>query len=125
MRRSYFFIIIASVIFISVPLHALVVGSNTTPSRPALTTFPAADGDNEMRGFAAFENGFTLQNSSTSCLYNSFFPISGTITFNGGTLELDRDLVLTNTVSFADGGIIDGNSYALEFPDKLEWDDYF
>ncbi len=96
---------------------ALIVGSSTTVSRQSTPTFPAVDGDNEMRGFAAFEQGFTLEDNTTTCLFNSFFPVSGTVTFNGGTLSLSRDLLFGSATTFADGGTITGNSYAVALPD--------
>lgn len=99
-------------------IQAGVVGSNTTPSREPLTIFPAIDIDNEMRGFAAFEAGFTLEDASTTCLFNAFFPVGGSLTFNGGALNLNLDLHLTATASISDAGIIDGNNFALHLPYK-------
>ncbi len=99
-------------------IQAGVVGSNTTPSRESLTIFPAIDVDNEMRGFAAFEAGFTLEDASTACLFNAFFPVGGSLTFNGGTLNLNLDLHLTATASISDAGIISGNDFALHLPYK-------
>jgi hypothetical protein len=100
---------------ITEPLYAVVVGSNTVPSRQAGVTFPAVDGDNEMRGFAVFENGVTLATSGTSCIFNSYFPVSGTITLNNGTLNLSRNLVLQNPCTFDSLGTINGNSYRMDF----------
>lgn len=106
-------------LFISFPVLAIIIGSNTTPSRQALVTFPAADGDNEMRGFAAFEDGFALEDNTTTCLYNSFFPVSGIVTFNSGTLNLNRSLIFTNTTQLNDGGAINGNQYKVALPDRV------
>lgn len=97
------------------PMYPVVVGSNTVASRQALTTFPSTDNDNEMRGFAAFENGFTLATSGTSCIFNSYMPVSGTITMNGGTLNFSRTMVVQNPCTFASLGTINGNNYRLEF----------
>lgn len=102
--------------FLPSSILGAVVGSSTTPSRQASYDFLAADGDNEMRGFAYFENGFTLENSSTSCLYTSFFPVSGTFCLNNGTLNLNRNLILSSNAVFGNAGKIDGNGYALEMP---------
>ncbi len=113
------YIIFILLLTISFPVLAIVIGSNTTPSRQALVTFPAVDGDNEMRGFAAFEDGFTLEDATTTCLYNSFFPVSGTVTFNNGTLNLNRSLVFTNTTQLVDGGTINGNQYKVALPDRV------
>ena len=44
------------------PAYGVVIGSNTVVSKQSLATFPAADVDNEMRGFASFAGGFTMEN---------------------------------------------------------------
>lgn len=93
----------------------VVVGSDTAVSRQGNTSFPAADSDNEIRGFAAMENGFTLENNTASCLFNAFFPISGDIIFNCGTLNLNEDLVCEVGASITNVGSINGNSYTLKF----------
>ena len=98
---------------------AVIIGSNTAPLRQALASFPAIDSDNEMRGFAAFESGFTLEDNTTTCLFNSFFPISGNITFNNGTLNLNLNLALASAAQFINGGTINGNQFSVTLPDKI------
>ena len=44
-------------IFFSKNLFPVVIGSDSAVSRQTQATFPAADSDNEMNGFAVFENG--------------------------------------------------------------------
>jgi len=100
-------------------MRAVVFGSNTAVSRQALASFPANDATNEMRGFAAFENGFTLASSAASVFFNSFFPIYSAMTFNNGTLRLGRNLTLGSTATFVNGGVIAGNNYSLSMPDKI------
>ncbi len=114
--KSYMFYVATLsllLIFSSNILNAVVVGSNTAVSREALTTFPAADGDNEMCGFASFENGFKLENSAASCIFNSFFPIGGSMTLNDGTLNLSRDLIFN--ADFKVAGTINAQNYAFKF----------
>ena len=96
--------------------NALVVGSNSAVAREAQTTFPASDSDNEMLGFSWFEDGFILEDSTTTCTFNAFTPVSGDISLNSGTLFLRRDLMITNTVSLETSGKIFGNSFGLFFP---------
>jgi hypothetical protein len=103
---------------IQAQLFCGIIGSFSSPSRQPLAVFPAADSDNEMRGFAAFEAGFTLENASTSCLFNSYFPVGGTSTFNNGVLNLNLDLSFTSTANIANAGTINGNSYSLQLPHK-------
>ena len=98
----------------SFTLKAVVIGSNAIVSRQVLVTFPSSDGDNELRGFAAFENGFTL-NGGGSCIFNSVYPVSGNITLNGGTLSLSKDLICQKDATIVNGGIIVGNGYAVKF----------
>lgn len=121
LRASLSKIIFAWLLFLPCNvLKALVVGSNTAPSRQALVTFPVAGADNEMRGFAAFENGFALEGASTTCLYNDFFPVSGDITLNGGTLTLAVDLTISQTACFVSAGKIYGNNHICELPPHNE-----
>lgn len=97
-------------------LNALIVGSNTAVSRQSSIIFPSIDSDNEMRGFAVFEKGFTIEDSSTTCSYNDFFPVSGDIYLNSGTLILYTDFVLSKTVRILTGGTINGQGYRMELP---------
>ncbi len=95
-------------------VYAVTIGSDTTVSREGLASFSSVD--NEMLGFAAFEAGFELQDASTTCSFDSFYPVSGDITFNGGTLFLFQDFVLSNTVKLFDAGIINGRCFEMSFP---------
>ena len=91
----------------------IVYGSDAVVSRQSVVTFPAPDVDNEMRGFGVFESGFTLANNTTTCLFNSFFPVSGIVNFNGGTLDLNLDLLFHNSVDIASAGTISGSGYSV------------
>lgn len=99
--------------------YALVVGSNTAFSRPATAAFPAAGTDNTILGFAALDNGFSLADNTTTCTYDDFFPVSGTVRLNGGTLTLLQDLVFTNSSLLNNGGVFIGNGYSVEFQKRL------
>lgn len=96
-------------------IYSEVIGSNTAVSRQGAVTFPSADTDNEIRGFASMDNGFTFENSSTTCTYNDFFSVDGNITLNGGVLYLNQDLVLQEDAQIITVGTIDGNGHSLEF----------
>ncbi|MCB9493804.1 MAG: WD40 repeat domain-containing protein [Epsilonproteobacteria bacterium] len=101
-------------------IQALVVGSNTTPSRESHATFPAADSDNTLLGVAAFVNGFSLEDNTTTCTYDNFFPVSGVINLNAGKLFLQKDLVLSNTFGIGNPGQIYGNNFALVVGKQLD-----
>lgn len=96
-------------LLLSPPLYAVIVGSTESVSIQSNITFPAADNDNMMLGFAAFKNGFTLENASTTCIFNSEYPVSGPVNFNDGTLILEQDLVHKDLVAFGKLGTIIGN----------------
>jgi len=77
-------------------LKCVTIGSDTTASRQLKTFFPAADTSNTLRGFAVFEKGLTLEDKTTKCFFDAFFPVSGDIVLNGGSLSLLRDCELKN-----------------------------
>ncbi len=97
-------------------LFAPAIGSTTTVSEQALAIFPSTDTTNQMLGFAAFVNGFTLNNGG-SCIYNSYYPVVGAVTLNTGTLSLSKDLIFQSGLSFNNGGTITGNSRLITFLD--------
>ena len=99
---------------ISVILKAIVIGSTSVASRQANILFPFSDNDNEMRGFAAFEQGATLNNSSTSCIFSSQFPVSGALALNGGTLNLQAHLTLQGSGTINTVGTFNGNNYSMK-----------
>jgi len=106
-------------VFCQVKVFSLVVGSNTTPSRESAAFFPAADSNNTMLGFASFEEGFQLEDATTTCTYDDFLPVSGNVELGGGTLYLNQDLVFDNDFRLLIPGTIDGNSKSVEFPKSL------
>lgn len=95
-------------------VNPLTVGSNTAFSRQPFITFPAADANNNLRGFASFEKGFALADQTTTTTYDSFFPLSGAIFLNGGGLILNQDLTTTNSFVMATGGCVVGNGHSFE-----------
>lgn len=116
----YFSVVLVVALWSMTVVQPLSVGSNTTGSRQPLITFPVGATDNTMLGFAAFEKGFTLVSNITTCTYNDFFPVSGPITMNGGSLSLLEDLVISNSSLFIGGGRFYGNNYSIEFPKQPE-----
>ncbi|MGA9530407.1 MAG: WD40 repeat domain-containing protein [Candidatus Babeliales bacterium] len=95
--------------------QAVIVGSNSVVSRQQIVVFPASDIDNEMRGFAAFEGGFKLENDVTSCTFTSVYPVGGTLVFNGGTLLLSEDMLVESTGDVGNVGTCQGNFHTLRF----------
>ena len=92
-------------------------GSESAVSIQANFTFPASDSDNRIKAFGFFKNGFSLQDYTTSCTFESVFPVEGNVDLDGGTLYLNEDLVFRDHARLIDGGTFDGQGeYAIEFP---------
>ena len=101
-------------------IHAEIKGSETTVSVISNSpVFPARDTNNTMLGFGYFQGGFTLQDATTSCTFDSVFPVSGFINMNGGTLYLRKDLVLEAPVTIIGLGKIVGNNHTITFCDSI------
>jgi len=99
--------------------QAIIVGSFTNPSRQAAIVFPPNDPTNEMRGFAAFENGFALANGTVNCLFNAYFPVAGNIDLRGGVLNLRTDLHVSDVATFVSTGTIRCNSRSVTLPSSI------
>lgn len=112
------------IIFFAPNLLATVYGSDSTPSRQGAASFLASDNDNEMNGFGAFEGGFTLENSSTTCTFDSFFPVSGSVSMNGGSLHLSKNLIFDTGTTLNNVGNICGYGYDVDLAEtitSLDW----
>lgn len=99
-------------------INTVPVGSNNGVAKQAKTFFSKNDNDNEMTGFSVFEDGIILEDASTESLFNAFFPVSGSIILNGGTLSLSRDVTFKSPLQLG-GGTIKGNGFAIEFPGNV------
>jgi len=101
-------------------IQAKAVGNNTAVFETLSPIFfPAADSNNSMYGFVHPIGGFTLENASTSCTFNTVMPVSGTIKMNGGTLYLLQDMTISNTVQLDGLGAIYGNNHTLYLPETV------
>ncbi len=92
----------------------LTVGSNTAVSRQANQLFTAG-ATNTILGFAALENGFSLESNLTTCTYNAFFPMGGKVNMRGGQLTLARNLIFDKSFYTTSSGVILGGSNSIEF----------
>ena len=111
--------VICMMLLMFVDLAALIVGSDSAVSRESQITFPAADSDNEMNGFSAFEGGFELEDPTTTCTFDSFFPVSGIAEMNGGTLSLQKDLIFDEEAVIGFLGDIFGNGHRIKFSEDM------
>ncbi|MBS1987768.1 WD40 repeat domain-containing protein [Candidatus Dependentiae bacterium] len=110
--------LLCSVFFID-SVQAVIVGSKNSASAQTFTIFPSVDSNNTILGYTRFEDGFMLEGATTSCTYEGYMPISGTVHLNKGRLTLKRDLVLSGVPLFLTTGRIEANSFALELPKNL------
>lgn len=110
MKKRNFIILIASVYMFS--MHGATIGSDSAPVRlTAQQTF--MDGD-IVAAFGFLEGGFAFDKINSRVQFRSFFPVSGDIEWNGGTLELQQDLILRNNSDIISFGSIDGNNHVFE-----------
>jgi len=99
-----------------VPYSSLIpvsYGSDTAVS--IVNPFNIVGQDNIINTFGCVKNGFALVDPSTTCSFNSIFPVAGPIYLRGGNLFLKSDLILTNTGTLADLGSIQGGNHVVEF----------
>ena len=92
---------------------ATTYGSETAVSVEPHRTFSGAG--NSMLGFGWFKNGFTLSDASTTCTFNSAYPVSGTVDMNGGALYLLDDLLFKNATTLKSFGDVYGSDHTLDF----------
>ncbi len=114
-KQLFFFSL--SLFFFTVS-YPVVKGSETALSVEAVAVFPSADNDNTMLGFGWFKNGFTLEDSLTTCTFDSVFPVSGDINLNGGTLYLLQDLILRDIALYGLGKIV-GHQHVISVSPNL------
>ena len=119
MLKHYLSIITLLFFYSTQKVVSLTVGSNTAVSREAAALFPGAT-DNIILGFAAMDEGFSFADTTVSCSFDAFFPISGSINLAGGKLYLNRDIILDNTANFDNVGAIYGNNNSIEFSKVIE-----
>ena len=100
-------------------IYGITVGSDSTVSRQAHTLFLRADADNEMNGFAYFEDGFELEDKNTSCTFDSFFPVGGFVQMHGGNLYLQKDLKFADGTILGSFGSVYGNGYSVELSESI------
>lgn len=96
-------------------LWCVTIGSDTAVSRQAFVNF--TDPTNTILGFAAMENGFSLNTAAVACLFSSVFPVGGPVTLNNGTLTLNLDLKFDSNATLVNGGLINAAFRIVSFPD--------
>ena len=95
-------------------LKCIQKGSDTVISIQPEATFPSSDSNNSMLAFGWFKNGFSLEDASTTCTFESVFPVCGNINMNGGLLNLEADINFNNLANLISSGTFWGNKYLIE-----------
>jgi hypothetical protein len=95
-------------------VYGAIKGSFTAVSNEPAFTFLSTDTDNTIQGFARFDDGFSLENNVTTCTFNGYFPVSGTVALNGGTLLLEQDLIFRNIAFIESMGNIYGDGHVVD-----------
>ena len=117
--RFFVYMFVISIFFCYQEINALSLGSNTVVSRQGYAIFPSGATDNMMKGYALFENGFKLFDASTTCTFDSLFPVSGVIDLMGGSLYLMESLTLANTTRINTMGNLYGNGKTLKLAQSI------
>ncbi len=117
MKQIHEKLLLLWLLFCGMSLSARKVGSDSEVAKQGKAFFLNED-SNEISGFSILKSGFILQNKTTICDYNAYFPISGDIVLNGGTLRLSNDLYLQSPVNIGNGKI-DGNFFSLTLPHNV------
>ncbi|MFA5306549.1 MAG: WD40 repeat domain-containing protein [Candidatus Babeliales bacterium] len=114
-RHRFIFDLLLQLLLLAVSYRPLIsgtsYGSDTAVS--IVNPFNITDQDNIIKTFAATKNGFAFVDATTTCSFQSIFPVAGPINLRGGKLYLQSDLILTNTGTFADLGTIIGQNHSV------------
>jgi len=99
-------------------LFPLTTGADGSTSRQTQPTFPTKT-DNLMLGFGEMINGFLFADRNTTCSFDNFYPVAGTVNLSLGKLFLSQDMYCDNSLSIANGGVIVGNFHSFELPEAV------
>jgi len=98
-------------------LHTMDIGSDTAVTR--FNNQVLVNNGDRIAGFAALDGGFFLSSPNVTATFDSFFPISGPLAFNGGTLQLDQDFRIANGASITTLGNIVRQFHAVDFAETI------
>ena len=99
-------------------LQSLTVGSDSTIEAPqASIFFPKTENDtNKISNYAVMDNGFVLEDVTTTCSVYSIFPMNKYVSLNGGRMYLSRDIEFGQNLNLASSGKFYGNNFEIRFP---------
>jgi hypothetical protein len=105
-------------IALALPLNASI-GSNTAVSRQSTyALFPYSSiPTNQLLGFTAAQQGIVIGRSDTTTSFSDFFPVSTLMDLRSGTVYLNYDLTLDQTVNFiSTGSFVASGASAIFLP---------
>ena len=100
-------------LFFFLPMTAVDIGSDTAVTR--FNTLQFVNNGDRVAGFAALDGGFVLGGTLATGTWDTFFPVSGPIALQNGTLDLNQDLIFHNVTTIASLGNIIGNGHVVDF----------
>lgn len=91
----------------SVDMYGRKFGSGRISSRQKKVFISSREDKNELTGFSSFEGGIVLgkKDKKAKLSIDSFFPFQGSLALNGGTLTLQKDMVIRQPVNVGVGTI--------------------
>ena len=120
MKKSNVFLVFVINLVFSTLLLGVQKGSESSVTVEQQANFSSGDLDNKMLAFGWFKNGFNLEDITTSCTFESIFPVAGSVTLNGGTLYLESDLHLANVTTFTSLGKICGQNHIVVLDSSID-----
>ena len=101
-------------------LNATDIGSDFTIQSHIVFNY---GDDNRIANDAVMENGFTLtarteiiSDSVATCSFDSYFPLQGLTSLNGGYLNLNNNVMFNDIFALGSAGKVYGNGYSITFP---------
>lgn len=113
MKQRYFIVLFLFFLVLNKLTYSVVKGSDLLVSVENFFTFPASDVGNKIATFGCMKNGFALEDSLTTCTFDSVYPVSGTIDLKGGLLYLSKPLVFQDPVTLTNLGRISSSNSSM------------
>lgn len=98
-------------------IYAATIGSDTAVNR--FSTQQTINNTDRVAGFAWLEGGFRLNDLTVTGTFDSVFPVSGSVDFNGGRLFLHTDLNFTALSSLILLGRLSAEGFSVDLSNSI------